>query len=194
MMHSLIAWGLIIPLREAYNHADYITVNLSSPNTPGLRDLQNEEETKKLLSALKIEQEKLAREYGKHVPIALKVAPDLADDHISALSKVFVEEELECLIATNTTIDRSAISGHKFAEEAGGLSGAPETNLSTEVIKKFSSELGEKVPIIGVGGIMTPQDAVDKVKAGAKLIQLYTGFVYNGPTLITESVKALREA
>jgi len=181
----------LICLREGYNAADYITVNLSSPNTPGLRDLQNEEETKKLLGTLRAEQSKLASEYGKHVPIALKVAPDLADEHIEALAKVFLEEGLEGLIATNTTIEREAIKGHRYAHEAGGLSGKPETALSTEVIRKFYSALGKEIPIIGVGGIMTGDDAVEKVKAGARLVQLYTGFVYRGPDLIKESVEAL---
>ena len=182
----------LICLREGYQAADYITVNLSSPNTPGLRDLQNEEEIKKLLSVLREEQSKLAKEYGKHVPIALKVAPDLEDLHIEAMSKVFLEEGLECLIATNTTIARSAISGHLHEKEAGGLSGAPETDLSTEVIKKFSSAVGSRIPIIGVGGIMTGRDAAEKVEAGASLVQLYTGFVYNGPSLIRDCVEFLK--
>ncbi len=178
-------------LKTGYNSADYIAVNLSSPNTPGLRDLQNEDETKKLVNALRIEQAKLALEYGKHVPIALKVAPDLDDEHIQGLAKVFLEEGLEGLIATNTTISRTAVKGHKYGEEAGGLSGAPVTEKSTEVIAKFYSALGEKVPIIGVGGIMNGQDAADKVKAGAKLVQLYSGFVYRGPDLIKECIQSL---
>lgn len=181
----------LICLRESYAAADYITVNLSSPNTPGLRDLQNEEETKKLLSALRTEQDKLKTEYGKHVPIALKVAPDLDDAHISAMAKVFLEEGLECLIATNTTIERKAVKGHEFENEAGGLSGAPVTHSSTDVISKFYSELGEQIPIIGVGGIMNGDDAKDKIRAGAKLVQLYSGFVYRGPDLVSECVRAL---
>ncbi len=182
----------LICLREGYAHADYITVNLSSPNTPGLRDLQNEEETKKLLGALREEQSKLAKEHGKHVPIALKVAPDLDPEHIDALSKVFLDEGLECLIATNTTIDRGSVNTHQHALQAGGLSGAPATQKSTNVIAHFHSLLGERVPIIGVGGIMSGRDAADKINAGAKLVQLYTGFVYNGPKLIRDSVDAIK--
>jgi len=178
-------------LQVGYDSADYIAVNLSSPNTPGLRDLQNEEETKKLVSALRAEQAKLAEEFGKHVPIAFKVAPDLDDEHIEGLAKVFLEEGLECLIATNTTISREVVKGHQYGEEAGGLSGAPVTDPSTEVIAKFHSSLGKKIPIIGVGGIMSGQDAIDKVKAGATLVQLYSGFVYRGPELIRECVNAL---
>jgi len=178
-------------LRAGYACADYITVNLSSPNTPGLRDLQNEEETKKLIYALRKDQEKLAEEHGKHVPIALKVAPDLDGEHIQALAKVFLEEGLEGLVATNTTIDRKEVKGHQYYDEAGGLSGAPVTDKSTEVIEKFYSALGEQVPIIGVGGIMSGQDAKDKIKAGAKLVQLYSGFVYKGPDLIRECAEAL---
>ena len=178
-------------LRVGYSSADYVTVNLSSPNTPGLRDLQNEDETKKLIHALREEQTKLAAEYGQHVPIALKVAPDLDDEHIQGLAKVFLEEGLEGLVATNTTIDRTKVAGHQYCDEAGGLSGAPVTDKSTDVIAKFYSALGEKVPIIGVGGIMCGQDAKDKIKAGAKLVQLYSGFVYKGPDLIRECVEAL---
>lgn len=173
-------------LRGAWNVADYITVNLSSPNTPGLRDLQAADETARLLETLKIEQERLTEETGKHVPIALKVAPDLESQHIADLSEVFLKGGLDGLIATNTTIARDAVSGCKHANEAGGLSGSPLTSRSTEVIQEFYSHLGEQVPIIGVGGIMTAADADQKLKAGAKIIQLYTGFIYNGPPLIKE--------
>ena len=178
-------------LRVGYNSADYITVNLSSPNTPGLRDLQNEDETRKLVAALRAEQAVLAREYGRHVPITFKVAPDLEEAHIKGLAKVFLEEGLEGLIATNTTIDRRAVAGHRYEAEAGGLSGAPVTQKSTDVIAQFYSELGEQVPIIGVGGIMCGEDAADKLKAGAKLVQLYSGFVYQGPALIHDCLKAI---
>lgn len=182
----------LICLRAAYPVADYITVNLSSPNTPGLRDLQNESETAKLLNLLKMEQAKLAQEYGKEVPITLKVAPDLDPEHIKGLAKVFKEEGLDGLVATNTTIDRHAVQGHQFAEEAGGLSGAPVTTKSTDVIAAFYAELGESIPIIGVGGIMNGEEAADKIKAGAKLVQLYSGFVYKGPQLIADSISAIK--
>ncbi|MDQ8191173.1 quinone-dependent dihydroorotate dehydrogenase [Roseibacillus persicicus] len=181
----------LIAFRGAYPVADYITVNLSSPNTPGLRDLQAAEPTARLLDALQQEREKLKAATGRQVPIAFKVAPDLQDDHIRELARVFREGGLDALIATNTTIDKSAVKGHKFANEQGGLSGAPETELSTQVIAAFNAELGKKVPIIGVGGIMTAEDALAKLAAGATLLQLYTGFIYRGPKLIQEILNKL---
>ena len=180
----------MICLRESYSVADYIVVNLSSPNTPGLRDLQNEEETKKLLGALRQEQSVLAKRHGKHIPIAFKIAPDLDDEHIDAMAQVFLTEGLECLIATNTTIERSMVATHKYGAEAGGLSGAPVTCPSTAVIAKFRSALGSETPIIGVGGIMEGWHVKEKVKAGANLVQLYSGFVYEGPRLIRDCINA----
>jgi len=178
-------------LRGAWPVADYVAVNLSSPNTPGLRDLQAADSSARLIEALKKEQEKLAKESGRHVPIALKIAPDLEDGHIRDLSRVFLEQGLEGLIATNTTLARAPVAGHPSAEEAGGLSGAPLTKRATEVIAAFHAELGSKVPIIGVGGIMSPADAQEKLAAGATLIQLYTGFIYQGPGLVHEILKSL---
>lgn len=177
-------------LRGAWDVADYITVNLSSPNTPGLRDLQAADETARLIESLKSEQELLTSATGRHVPIALKVAPDLEDQHIADLSQVFLDGGLDCLIATNTTISRAEVEGCDFATQAGGLSGAPLTSRSTEVIAAFHSHLGDKVPIIGVGGIMSAEDAQAKLDAGAKLIQLYTGFIYHGPPLVRDILKA----
>lgn len=180
-------------LRGAWDVADYITVNLSSPNTPGLRDLQAADETARLLETLKKEQEKLTSSSGRRVPIALKVAPDLEPQHIKDLSEVFLNGGLDGLIATNTTISREKVTGCHHAEEAGGLSGAPLTSHSTEVISAFYSHLGDKIPIIGVGGIMTANDATEKLKAGAKIIQLYTGFIYNGPPLIGDILKETKK-
>ncbi|MBK1791378.1 quinone-dependent dihydroorotate dehydrogenase [Persicirhabdus sediminis] len=182
----------LICLREAWQVADYIAVNLSSPNTPGLRDLQAADSTAKLIATLKKEQAKLAKETGKYCPIALKVAPDLEPQHIEDLAKVFLDEGLDGLIATNTTISREAVKGKPHANEAGGLSGAPVTQKSTEVIKAFHSHLGEQIPIIGVGGIMSADDAKDKFAAGAKLVQLYTGFIYHGPPLVHDILKSLK--
>ena len=179
-------------LRGAWDVADYITVNLSSPNTPGLRDLQAADETARLLETLKQEQEKLTSESGRYVPIALKVAPDLEPQHIADLSKVFLDGGLDGLIATNTTISRAEIAGCDFESQAGGLSGAPLTPRATDVIADFYSHLGEQVPIIGVGGIMTAEHAQAKLKAGAKLVQLYTGFIYKGPPLVSDILKAVR--
>ncbi len=178
-------------LRGAWDVADYITVNLSSPNTPGLRDLQAADETARLLEALKLEQEKLTSSSGRRVPITLKVAPDLEPQHIADLSQVFLDGGLDGLIATNTTISRTEVEGCDFATQEGGLSGAPLTHKATEVIAAFHSHLGEKVPIIGVGGIMTPEDAQEKLRAGAKLIQLYSGFIYHGPPLINEILRSV---
>ena len=131
------------------------------------------------------------KETGVKMPIALKVAPDMGEEQIADLSKVFVDGGLECLVATNTTIDREKVKGKPHAKEAGGLSGAPVTQKSTEVISAFHSHLGEKVPIIGVGGIMNAQDAQDKLDAGAKLVQLYTGFIYHGPPLVQNILGSL---
>ncbi|NWK54689.1 quinone-dependent dihydroorotate dehydrogenase [Verrucomicrobiaceae bacterium N1E253] len=177
-------------LRGAWDVADYVTVNISSPNTPGLRDLQAAEETARLIEALKQEQEKLTTDRGRRVPIALKVAPDLENDNIADLAKVFLDGGLDCLIATNTTLDRSKVEGCDFADQPGGLSGAPLTDHSTEVIAAFHSHLGDQIPIIGVGGIMNAEHAQDKLKAGAKLVQIYSGFIYHGPPLVKSIIQA----
>ncbi|MEO1857733.1 MAG: quinone-dependent dihydroorotate dehydrogenase [Rubritalea sp.] len=171
-------------LRGCWGVADYVTVNISSPNTPGLRDLQAADDTARLLEALKKEQVHLSETTGFHMPIALKVAPDMGEEQIADLSRVFLEGGLDGLVATNTTISREAVLGKPYATQAGGLSGKPVTKASTKVIKAFYSHLGEQIPIIGVGGIMNADDAIEKLDAGAKLIQLYTGFIYHGPPLI----------
>lgn len=181
----------IMALQACWGVADYVTVNISSPNTPGLRDLQAADDTARLLEALKNEQEKLMADTGIKMPIALKVAPDMGEEQIADLSKVFLDGGLEGLVATNTTIDREAVKGKPFATQAGGLSGAPVTKKSTEVIAAFHSHLGEKVPIIGVGGIMCADDAEEKFVAGAKLVQLYTGFIYHGPPLVQNILERL---
>ena len=179
-----------IAFEKAYSFADYITANFSSPNTPGLRDLQSEGAAGLLLKTLKDLQSKLHKETGKYIPFALKVAPDLNEEQISGLSKVFRDGGLDFLIATNTTIARDAVKEHKNAEEAGGLSGAPITEHSTNVIAQFHQQLGPGIPIIGAGGIFSAEDALAKKKAGASLLQLYTGFVYRGPALIHEIIEA----
>jgi len=179
-----------IAFKKSYPWADYITANFSSPNTPGLRDLQSEDAAGRLLETLKKLQTKLQRETGRYVPFALKVAPDLNGKQIAGLSKVFREGGLDFVIATNTTLERKAVEGHPHAEEAGGLSGAPLTQHATEVIGQFHQGLGKDVPIIGAGGIFTAEDALAKRAAGASLVQLYTGFVYRGPALIHEIIRA----
>jgi len=180
-------------LAEAYPVADYVAVNLSSPNTPGLRDLQSEDACARLLDKLKKEQTKLQEEHGRHVPLLFKVAPDLESEHIQGLSKVFLDGGLDGLIATNTTITRDGVEGHKFAEEAGGLSGKPLTQRSTRIIGEFASELAGKIPIIGAGGISSADDAVEKIQAGASLVQVYSAFIFQGPALIHQIADRLDE-
>ncbi|KEI72167.1 quinone-dependent dihydroorotate dehydrogenase [Endozoicomonas elysicola] len=178
-------------LRKVYPHAGYVAVNLSSPNTPGLRKLQYGEALKSLLAALKEEQALLAKEYGRVVPLAIKIAPDMTDEEIAEVAAELVAYELDGVIATNTTLDRDKVSGFATAEEAGGLSGAPLSDKSTEVIRLLAGELSGKLPIIGVGGIMDAQTAADKIKAGASLVQIYSGFIYKGPELIREAAEAV---
>ncbi len=178
-------------LRKVYPHAGYIAVNLSSPNTPGLRKLQYGEALKSLLNALKQEQHLLTEKYGRKVPVAIKIAPDMTQDEIKDIAAELVSFELDAVIATNTTLDRDAVNGLNHAEEAGGLSGAPLTRKSTEVIQQLSDELSGCLPIIGVGGIMDAESAAEKIKAGASLVQLYSGFIYKGPGLIKEAAEAV---
>lgn len=179
-----------VAFEKAYPLADYITANFSSPNTPGLRELQSEEAAGRLLEVLKSLQDKLHRASGRYVPLALKVAPDLNEKEIAALARVFREGGLDFLIATNTTLDREAVKGHRHAGEAGGLSGAPLTRRATEVIGQFHAGLGEQVPIVGAGGIFSAEDALAKKEAGASLVQLYTGFIYRGPALVHEIIRS----
>ncbi|WP_257293479.1 quinone-dependent dihydroorotate dehydrogenase [Endozoicomonas sp. YOMI1] len=178
-------------LRKVYPHAGYVAVNLSSPNTPGLRKLQYGDALKSLLSVLKEEQVSLAKVHGRRVPLAIKIAPDMTDDEIAAVAAELVSYELDGVIATNTTLDRDKVSGFATAEEAGGLSGAPLSDKSTAVIRLLASELSGKLPIIGVGGVMDAQTAADKIRAGASLVQIYSGFIYKGPELIREAAEAV---
>lgn len=178
----------LIGLQQAYYKADYVTVNISSPNTPGLRTLQYGDELNGLLGALKNEQMKLALEFKKYVPVAIKVAPDLTDDQIKDVAESLLANNMDALIATNTTLSRDAVKGMNHAEEAGGLSGEPVKEQSTRVIGEFYKHLKDQIPIIGVGGISSAQDAKDKLDAGASLVQIYTGFIYQGPKLIKEII------
>ncbi len=181
----------LICLRAAYPVAGYIAVNLSSPNTPGLRELQGSEASARLLEKLKSAQAELATEHGRRVPLLFKVAPDLEETQIRELSGVFLDGGLDGLIATNTTLDRRAVAGHPLANEAGGLSGRPLTTRSTEVIAAFAAELGGRIPIMGVGGISSAEDALEKIHAGASLVQIYTSFIYQGPALVRKIAAAL---
>ncbi|MBC8128633.1 MAG: quinone-dependent dihydroorotate dehydrogenase [Gloeobacteraceae cyanobacterium ES-bin-144] len=178
-------------LREAYPVAGYIAVNLSSPNTPGLRDLQGAEASARLLEILKKEQQSLATEYGKHVPLLFKIAPDLDEAQIRDLSNIFLNGGLDGLIATNTTLDRQSVANHPRAQEAGGLSGRPIFKKSNAVLQAFSSHLGNRIPIIGVGGISSLDDARETIRSGASLVQIYTSFIYQGPKLVGELARNL---
>ncbi len=178
-------------LRKAYPVADYVAVNLSSPNTPGLRDLQGAEASARLLETLGKEQGKLAAEHGKHTPILFKVAPDLDEPQIRDLARVFLEGGLDGLIATNTTLDRTAVAGHPRAGEAGGLSGPPVFDRSNGVLEAFAGHFAGKIPIIGVGGVSSLEDAREKLRRGASLVQIYTSFIYRGPGLVRELARKL---
>lgn len=180
-------------IAAVYSRADYITVNVSSPNTPGLRDLQFGDSLKSLLHAIKDEQRQCQEAWGDYVPIAVKIAPDMDDEGVRFVASALREAELDGVIATNTTISREAVAGHPHANEMGGLSGAPVRESSLRVIQGLYAELGDDLPVIGVGGITDGESAAEKIRAGAKLVQLYTGFVYRGPELIAEAVEAIRQ-
>ena len=181
----------LICLREAYSFADYITINISSPNTPGLRNLQYGDELNALLSTLKEEQLRLSKQVDRYVPLAVKVAPDLSLKEVQFIAETLLENKIDCLIATNTTLSRDAVKGIQHGDEAGGLSGEPVRDLSTEIIRQFAQILGDDIPIIGVGGIACGEDAVDKIKAGAKLVQVFSALIYQGPVLVTDCVQAI---
>ncbi len=181
----------LICMEKTYQHAGYIAVNISSPNTPGLRTLQYGEALDQLLSDLKQKQSELEKTHGKYVPLALKIAPDLSDDEIVQICDSLVRHNIDGVIATNTTLDRSIVKGMKHANEAGGLSGRPVQQRSTEVIRRVHEELDDKLPIIGVGGIDSFVAAKEKMMAGAKLVQVYSGFIYHGPGLVKDIVKNL---
>ncbi len=184
----------LISMRKVYNHTDYIAINISSPNTKNLRSLQADEELEKLLKAITDERKRLIDENdGKRVPIALKVAPDLENDDILRISDQLVNYGIDGIIATNTTIARDSIQGLPNCNETGGLSGKPLRERSTEVVDLLYRPLQETMPIIASGGVMTGADAVEKMQAGAKLVQLFTGFIYYGPVLVPDCVDAVAQ-
>jgi dihydroorotate dehydrogenase len=178
-------------LRAVYERASYVTVNVSSPNTKGLRDLQSEEALGGLLAALKAEQKILADKHGKYTPIAVKIAPDLTPPAINGIARVLVRHAVDGVIATNTTVSRDAVKGRPYADEAGGLSGRPLRAQSTAVVNALARALDGALPIIGVGGILSGADAKEKIDAGATLVQIYTGLIYRGPDLVAECGQAL---
>ena len=177
-------------LQKLYPHVDYVTLNISSPNTVGLRDLQGLESLSKLLATVKSKREQLRQQHGRSVALALKVAPDLDHAAIRDIADAAKRERIDGIVATNTTVSRQGVAGYPHAEEQGGLSGAPLRQLSTDVIGALSRELKGEIPIIGVGGIMSGADAAEKLNAGATLVQLYSGLIYRGPGLISECVSA----
>jgi dihydroorotate dehydrogenase len=182
----------LVCLRKVYPYASYVTVNISSPNTKNLRQLQGASELDALLSQLKDEQSRLADKHGRYVPITLKIAPDVDGDQVRNIAGALLRHKIDGVIATNTTLSRESVKGLRHADEMGGLSGAPVFELSNKVIRALKQELGDAIPIIGVGGIMQGADAKAKIDAGAALVQLYSGLIYRGPALIRECAAAIK--
>jgi len=183
----------LIGLRKVYPLASYVAINISSPNTKNLRQLQGGDELDALLSQLKTEQEKLAEIHHKYVPLALKIAPDLDSEQIKQIAALLMRHRIDGVIATNTTLSRDGVENLPHGKEAGGLSGAPVREKSTAVIRQLAAELQEALPIIGVGGILSGADAVEKIQAGAALVQIYSGMIYRGPELVGEAIAALQQ-
>ncbi|EXA65826.1 dihydroorotate dehydrogenase [Acinetobacter baumannii 348935] len=181
----------LICLEKVYNYASYITVNISSPNTKNLRSLQSGDALTELLETLKNRQLELAQEHQHYVPLVLKVAPDLEAEDIAFIAKQLLQYKIDGLIVTNTTLSREGVEGLEHAEEAGGLSGAPVFEKSTACLAAFAEELKGQIPLIGVGGILSGADALAKKKAGASLVQVYSGLIYTGPELVKDCVAAL---
>ncbi|MCF7520568.1 quinone-dependent dihydroorotate dehydrogenase [Neisseria sp. ZJ106] len=182
----------LICLEKAYAHADYITVNISSPNTKNLRALQGGDELSALLEALKNKQAHLHAAHGRYVPLAVKIAPDLDETQIADIAHVVKAVEMDGIIATNTTIDKSALRNDPLANEQGGLSGLPVREKSNQVLQQLAAHIDGKLPIIGVGGIIDGQDAAEKIRLGANAVQIYSGLIYQGPALIQSCIKAIR--
>ena len=181
-------------LQAAYSAADYVTVNLSSPNTKGLRDLQQADSVRGLIRALHAAREPLAQQHGKQVPVLIKIAPDLEPEALKEMADVFVTEKLDGVIATNTTVSRAGVEGLRHGGETGGLSGAPLTEKAEKLLQHLLSALRGSMPVIASGGIMTAGDAASRLSAGAALVQLYTGLIYRGPRLVRECVEACGRA
>jgi dihydroorotate dehydrogenase len=182
----------VLCLDRVYARAGYVTVNISSPNTQGLRDLQQEDTLKRFLGTLVDARERLAGRHGRRKPMLLKIAPDLVDAELDAIAEVALATRIDGVICTNTTVDRSVIGGAPYAEETGGLSGKPLFEKATSVQRGLSQRLGGRIPIVGVGGILSGANAAAKIAAGASLVQFYTGMIYRGPVLIRDCVEAIR--
>ena len=184
----------LIGLEKAYPFASYITINISSPNTKNLRALQGGDELSRLLETLKNRQSSLHTEHGRYVPLAVKIAPDLDEAQIADIAHVAEQTQIDGIIATNTTIDKSSLGAHPLAQEAGGLSGAPVREPSNRVLQALAETLNGKIPVIGAGGILGGADAVRKMQLGAQAVQLYSGMVYRGPKLVEECLQHIRAA
>jgi dihydroorotate dehydrogenase len=182
----------LICLRKVYAHASYVAANISSPNTKNLRQLQGGQALDDLLTQLKSEQQKLADTHSKYVPIALKIAPDMESEQVILIAQLLMQHRIDGVIATNTTLSREGVENLLHGEESGGMSGAPLSDKSTGVIRLLAAELQGSLPIIGVGGILSGTDAAEKIRAGATLVQLYSGLIYRGPALVAESCAAIR--
>lgn len=189
--NEMAAADYLVGLEKVYPYADYITINISSPNTKGLRELQDAEQLNQLLGALNTRRNELTGEIDKRVPLVVKVAPDLEDEQIPQIAEVVSQNAFDGLIATNTTVSRDAVKGMRHADEAGGLSGAPVKEKANHVLAAFRSALPEGIALIGTGGITEGKDAAEKIQLGADLVQFYTGFVYKGPDLVTDSLRAI---
>ena len=182
----------LICLEGVYPHADYVTVNISSPNTQNLRALQSDAALDALLGAIAERREALATQHQRRVPVFVKIAPDLDEAQVAVIAATLQRHGMDGVIATNTTISRTAVQGMRHAEDTGGLSGAPVLEASNQVIRQLRAALGSSFPIIGVGGIMSADDAVSKIRAGADVVQIYTGLIYEGPALVAKAAKAIK--
>jgi dihydroorotate dehydrogenase len=189
--NHLAAKDYLTCLRAVYPYASYVTVNISSPNTKGLRELQEGEALETLLGSLKAEQTRLTQQHRRYVPLVVKIAPDLSTIEIGLIARILMQYKIDGVIATNTTVDHRSVAGQAHAEEEGGLSGRPLKDKATAVIRILARTLDGSMPIIGVGGIMSGADAAEKIAAGATLVQIYTGLIYRGPELVAEIAEAL---
>lgn len=182
----------LICLEKVYQYASYITINISSPNTPGLRTLQYGDSLKNLLEPIKQRQLELSKEFG-YKPLFVKIAPDMNEEEIETVAQCLIDWEMDGVIATNTTLSRDGVQGFKNGKEAGGLSGAPVKELANKTLEILAKELKGQLPIIGVGGIVDGDDAAEKIKLGAQLVQIYSGFIYKGPELIKDAIEEIQE-
>jgi len=189
--NEMAADDYVTGLKQLYLYADYFSINISSPNTKNLRDLQSDEALDGLLTVIMKTRQQLADEFKRKVPVAVKIAPDIENSSISSLAELLIKHRVDAVIATNTTIDHSSVQGYEFAEETGGLSGSPLKERANEVVRLLYRELQGKVAIIGVGGISSAEDAWQRMLAGADLVQIYSSFIYNGPAIVAEITSGL---